>query len=601
MVVAGNQFSPVASAVSHLALETEAFLKLQRWNSAIFEELAANAYVSFLVTEDWLHSADFSLTAYYQELSWMQGNISSLHNFTNTECIQQYSSSPFVADLGNVALVTFDRNATNSYLHESYNTPQGGGLAYRWICSKENYDKHGNCDPSVELKHPESWRPFDDNFPLLNDDKIHNATVKACYAEKRSPNCHLGISPPILIIVAVCNFVKLICFLSTLYIGTETTERTTPLVTTGDAVASFLQRPDPHTRGRCLLTKKHVTKSSRGFLNRKLTPQTASLLDKPSTAFHSPNKPTMAIQQTFRKPRWFRSASAARWLACLIPSFLLIIVPILLLSQYSLALRNTPSLVRTSGFGRPRPDELVLSNEHRSLPSASLLANTPQLLLSYTYFAYNGLFTVMLATNEYLSFAKRRRGLRVTTPKPGSEQRSRYYLHLPYRYSIPILGGSALLHWLVSQSIFLLRVVIYDTKGIIDDEAGLSAVGYSPLAIIISASVGFLFVIAVVVLGFARRFDGSMPLPGGCSAVVAAACQPLGEEKEDGESLAEKKVQFGVTGVYDGGEGVGDRGLNGGGVFNEVDGDTLVEGRVVMHASFSAGDVSPLEEGSWYA
>jgi hypothetical protein len=539
----------------------------------VFEELAANTYFASLVTEDWVHGGDFSISAYQIELHEMQQNIKSLVNLTNTECIHRYSSSPFISDLGNVVLVSHDHNTTNSWLIDSWNIPSAGGVAYRWICSPKHLDKHGNCDPSLELKDPYAWTPFDPPFNGGNENtKTGNATVKYCLAERTNPSCHLGVSPPILAVVAVCNLIKLLAFLCTLCLGTNTPDRTKPLVTTGDAIASFLQTPDPHTQGRVLLTKRLVQKS-------------------PHLAFHAPSHPSHPLRQHSNRPRWFTSASPIRWAAVLLPSALLILIPILLLTRFSYPIHNTPSLLTSSGFGRPRPDLLVLSDYQRSLPSASLLANTPQLLLSYTYLAYNGLFTVMLASAEYTSFATTRRGLRVTAPKPGSDQRSRYYLHLPYRYGIPLLCGSALLHWLVSQSIFLIRVTIYDVQGAVDPASALSAVGYSPLAIIVSVSVGAVFIIAVLVLGTFRRYSGMMPAPGGCSAVVASACHLVGEEKGDGESVAEKKVMFGVTGVYcddedDAGERIG---------------QDLAEERVVMHASFSAGEVTKLETGSWYA
>ncbi|KAF2834550.1 hypothetical protein M501DRAFT_1000189 [Patellaria atrata CBS 101060] len=82
----------------------------------------------------------------------------------------------------------------------------------------------------------------------------------------------------------------------------------------------------------------------------------------------------------------------------------------------------------------------------------AIIANLAQPTLSFIYFTVNGLFTAMLATLELHDFVKHRKGLRVSTV-PKKEQRGTYFLQVPYRYGIPLMIISILLHWLVSQSI----------------------------------------------------------------------------------------------------------------------------------------------------
>jgi len=83
------------------------------------------------------------------------------------------------------------------------------------------------------------------------------------------------------------------------------------------------------------------------------------------------------------------------------------------------------------------------------------LANTPQMLVSYIYLAYNGLFTSMLATAEWVEHSVPRRGLRVAWPR--GQQRATSFLSLPYTYAVPIMAASTMLHWLISESLFLVR------------------------------------------------------------------------------------------------------------------------------------------------
>ena len=151
-----------------------------------------------------------------------------------------------------------------------------------------------------------------------------------------------------------------------------------------------------------------------------------------------------------------------------------------------------------------------------------LLANAPQLVLSFLYFSYNGIFTCMLMTEEWNKYAQHRKPLRVTSPKEA--QRGTYYLQLPYRWGVPLLVGSGILHWLVSQSIFLARVNVIDSKGN-TVPGSISTCGYSPIALIFVIALGSFIVLLGISCGF-RKSRGDMPLVGSCSAAISAACHP---------------------------------------------------------------------------
>ena len=88
-----------------------------------------------------------------------------------------------------------------------------------------------------------------------------------------------------------------------------------------------------------------------------------------------------------------------------------------------------------------------------------LIANSAQAILSFLFLTYYGLFTCTLRNGEWSSYAYERKGLRVATPK--GAQRSTYRLQLPYKYGVHSLLVSGLLHWLVSQSVFLAKIAIY--------------------------------------------------------------------------------------------------------------------------------------------
>lgn len=69
----------------------------------------------------------------------------------------------------------------------------------------------------------------------------------------------------------------------------------------------------------------------------------------------------------------------------------------------------------------------------------------------------------MLMAEEWSGYVHERKPLRVSNPS--GSQRSTYRLQLPYRYGIPLLVLSGLLHWPVSQSLLIARVTLNTRAG----------------------------------------------------------------------------------------------------------------------------------------
>ena len=188
------------------------------------------------------------------------------------------------------------------------------------------------------------------------------------------------------------------------------------------------------------------------------------------------------------------------------------------------------------GYGGVSPETMIdlYGKFWENLIPMILLANLPQVLLSFLYLTYNSLFTSMLLAEEWSGFAHQRKTLRVTCPV--GKQRSTYWLQLPYLYGIPLLVMSGILHWLVSQSIFLVRVAVEDNFSSTTTDIGhrlgeeiVSTCGYSPIAIITVIPLGVLLLLILIVNGFRKCKEG-MPLAGSCSAAISAACH---RPKED--------------------------------------------------------------------
>lgn len=177
-----------------------------------------------------------------------------------------------------------------------------------------------------------------------------------------------------------------------------------------------------------------------------------------------------------------------------------------------------------------------------------LVANIAQLVLSFIYFTYNGLFTCMSLATEWSNLALQNKGLRISGIPVGS-QRSTYFLQLPYRFAIPLMITSGVLHWLVSQSVFLVNVEryrVYDNVARSRDiYSDYMTCGYSPIAMLVVIIVGVLMIIVVCVSG-SVKLKSSMPVAASCSAAISAACHKGLTDGADGASTAISRVKWGA-------------------------------------------------------
>lgn len=172
-----------------------------------------------------------------------------------------------------------------------------------------------------------------------------------------------------------------------------------------------------------------------------------------------------------------------------------------------------------------------------------LVANSPQVILSTIYYTYNSIFTAFLAGQEWSDYAVQRKGLRVSRV-PSGQQRSTYFLQLPYRVAIPLMILSGVLHWLTSQSIFLASIEVMSTDDADTADSEFLTCGYSPPAILAVVLLG-LFMVAVVTFFGRRRFKGGIPIVATCSASISAMCHLPEAEKDAGTEC--RPVLWGIS------------------------------------------------------
>lgn len=335
---------------------------------------------------------------------------------------------------------------------------------------------------------------------------LNGNAIDHCLALKAEPHCMLQFSASILTAVVVCNLIKVVAMVQTLWQQRETT-----FVTFGDALSNWLDDPDESTKGRCLESKDDVTR-----------PPKRTQPPAPRQAFHRPR-------------RWRQAISRTRLTVTLAFCIAGIATVCALLGLASGLMANQVyDNIFDTGFGVADGRMLLQgfsTQGSAGLASAVLIANAPQLTLSLIYLLYNALFTGMHLAHEYGQYAAHRKPLRVTTPF--GQQRKTYWLSLPYTYSIPLMITSTTLHWLISQAVFLVRVERqfseFSTRYGYADVGG-SFAGFSPAAMLAVVIVGSAATLVAVGMGFRRLGGGCMPVAASCSlAIAAAAHRPEGD------------------------------------------------------------------------
>ena len=459
-----------------------------------------------------------------------------------------------VADssLLDVLLVTADQgadeNQTVFWAPELYQSVTD--VSYNWICTDQPGFKEysDTCDVAEVRRQANDW-------------SIKSRKIEHCLIRLAPRHCKLQFSQAILITVIIMNFSKVAVMFWTYYF-----QKSLTLVTVGDAVASFLCSPDESTRFRCLMTAKDVNGGPlrwrpRGHslddAGRRLSRLAFVIHMQERWSRFAPFLPlraeereidqpgTQPLPQSFSgnfKHRWFRAASVKRWISTI---FLLLTALITVAVLLSLGVNNgslsNPAQGFRLGFGKIDPRLLIYSGlpmqGASGLLSAVLLANLPQAICSFIYLTYNGLFTCMLSSEEWSRYFLRPKPLRVSTPH--GSQRSKYYLQLPFAYSAPLLAASVLLHWLISESIFLARIDFYE-KGIQRESMSASTPGYSPLPILLVLILG-IFMLGILIGNGFRRFSSPMPVVGSCSVAISSACH----RPKDDEDAAFLPVAWG--------------------------------------------------------
>lgn len=195
-----------------------------------------------------------------------------------SDCLQAYAVN-FLSDRRDIVVVTEDYTSDNNFLtfySGSSGQMQGSGATpYDWICdlapsiwSNEfpfgDFPPTGFCSTGWRKINPSNWTMTVELFPFepLNDTAGGTESLKPiseslevmyCLSKTTASRCQLQFNLPLLAIVVAFNIVKVTCMAMVAIRMCDN-----PLVTLGDAIASFTDNPEPLTKDMCWVSQIYL-------------------------------------------------------------------------------------------------------------------------------------------------------------------------------------------------------------------------------------------------------------------------------------------------------------------------------------------------------
>lgn len=586
MVDSGDFVNPSALGVSGVGTDAGSGLTdSPRYNSVFYSALATNNYSVLYASQDFIQGASYDKAKYPDTEACNVTDIQARASkefvvLNNEDCIHAYARD-FVEDRRNVIVVVKNPPTNEGSLFNITDNefPQKITSAYNpfaWICDDPNVvNQTGAC-----CENKWGFIPCSKITPKLVDIADQWSTggfeVDHCLSELVESQCHLHFSLILMGVVLGFNVLKVIGIgYVTFWLGEA------PFITAGDALQSFIRHPDPSTEGMCLASHASIVASSRlGYKS-------------------------MPMRYDPRQHRFYESATWRQWAFLLgVFTFAGIGTSICL----TLGIENfkgdkTIQNAWSIGLGTVRPQNLVMGWNlpgygNTSIAISTLIANAPQAVFSFLYVCYNGLFTVMFLSRELMRFSvtagRGRKYLRVSEAR--GEQKSTYFLNLPFKYGVPLLFGSGLMHWLVSQSVFLANITVIPRDGTVPMQDEITTVAYSPIGMLFMLCLGFILLVFLFATAL-RKLPFGMPLIGSNSMAISAACHlPPGTTESEREDMVLRPLNWGSI---PGGAKIMDLGIrdfHAHGSEGDLDGN----GSEFGHCCFSDRVVDPPERGKFY-
>lgn len=443
--------------------------------------------------------------------AWVLGLVQSVANSSNltgfvrmdpVECMQNYSLG-FMQGYGDVVVVSPSQDTASPVLYTRF--PQSFLTAdkeesnqdpYNWICRDVIVETEPGEDDRCSIKL--AMERFDSGKNWT----VRGHPVSHCLARAVPDTCEFQFNQWLMLGVVVFGGVKTIVIAYILLARPPGRF----LRTVGDAIASFLEREDPTTKELCLVSSKQIRKSG----------------------FQEPYAPQVFTRD---RPRWLSSANTTEFLSTIgVSAFYIVVLSIALF----FAIDGAHGFAFSNGLGVPNIQSLASFKaddvSSTGIVPTLLLANVPQLGFSLLYVVYANIWSKLLVAHEFDRMTQSKKGLRVSERRRGM-QRASHFFTLPARYALPLMGCSAALHWLCSQSFFMVRIDGINSRGETDLEDRLVRLGYSVKGIVSLVGVAVAMMVATVCIGAFRRLGTELGETS-MSVLISAACHPGRYENE---------------------------------------------------------------------
>jgi len=212
-----------------------------------------------------------------------------LTRLENQECIDTYAT-PLLTGQRHLILVSNSTSSSSTPYYygtfeSSMNRPAVGcaPIPYEWICQGASGTSctlnGGTCTSNIRRITPDDWKPF-------------KAPVQYCLSETAPQKCRIRFNMQIAAVVIACNLVKAAVLAFIFF-----TIKDNPLMTMGDAVASFTADPEERTKQLCLMSKADIE------------------FWKP---FDGHTAADLAVPYNGERKRWSQVVSDNRWSVCIL-------------------------------------------------------------------------------------------------------------------------------------------------------------------------------------------------------------------------------------------------------------------------------------------
>lgn len=286
-------FTPCVSSFNRIPSYVPLTLLYSRYNSIISPTQNDSQFIAILVAQDFVTGGTFEPTAAAMPLckhtsSWpaptndgdnqttdacvrknyegqapnatqlqqLQDNRAFLERLENADCVKKFHNL-YEPEYRGVVLVSNVTSNTDSVLQflDTANYSTWWMCANDWAQSLSSQEieyvesdddtyitnqPSTSCTPTSLASNAANWQMFDPSAA----DPSQLLDIEYCLAERsKIPGCTIEFSKDLMLVVITFNSVKILCLVFALKICTS------PLITIGDAIASFLEHPDPTTSG----------------------------------------------------------------------------------------------------------------------------------------------------------------------------------------------------------------------------------------------------------------------------------------------------------------------------------------------------------------